>query len=99
MELNRPTLVHSGMGMKIEDFFIEIDKTGGWPLGFTQVSFYHSVKNEGRVCRFTNYILHTEWWSNICSSDDYYWWKISEGKKKKILEEARMQLIKQLKNI
>jgi len=94
--ITRKELIHEHPGMKINDFMHAIDKTGGWPVGYTFVSFYHSAEYSGRYCIFTNNYLRTEWYTTICSSDDYYYWKLSKTKKNEILKEARKELISQL---
>lgn len=96
-ELDRPSLIHKSWMIKDGQFMAEIDATGGWPVGFLYVSFYHAVEDKGRVCKFTNVELRTGWWTTVLSADDYYWWKLSESKKKEIFKEARQQLISQLR--
>lgn len=95
-DIIRHSLIHKWLGTD-EDFFLEIDKTGGWPLGYTVVSFYHDGPGGDRYCRFGNFILNTPWWTTVCTSDDYYWWKISDTKKEKIIKEAKRLLINQLR--
>ena len=94
--LSREDLVHTHPGMKVEDFMAAIDKTGGWPVGYKYVQFYHAVENSGRTCIFTNNEVNTGWWSTVCMADDYYWWKLSDAKKAEVLKDARRQLIRQL---
>jgi len=94
--LIRIELIHTHPGMKMEDFMQAIDNTGGWPVGYTYVSFYHALEYSGRYCQFTNNYLQTGWWTTICHADDYYYWKLSEEKKGEILKVARQQLIRQL---
>ena len=94
-ELDRPELIHKWCG-KEEDFMKAIDTTGGWPLGFKYVSFFHDVA-ENRWCKFTDQRLQTGWWTTVASADDYYWWKLSPERKAKELQEARRQLISQLR--
>lgn len=96
-ELVRKELVHTYPGMKKEDFLAAIDATGGWPIGYTHVSFYHAADYSGRYCKFTDHDLHTGWWTTVCTADDYYWWKISDAKKSAELKKARRQLIDQLR--
>ena len=93
---NGKELIHTHPGMKIDDFMLAIDDTGGWPVGYKYVSFYHAAEYSGRYCRFTNNYLRTGWWTTVCSSDDYYFWKLSTEKKDEIMKEARRQLIRQL---
>lgn len=94
--LNRDDLVHTHPGMKVEDFMAAIDKTGGWPVGYKCVQFYHAVEYSGRTCKFTNNDVNTGWWTTVCRADDYYWWKLSDAKKAEVLKDARRQLIRQL---
>lgn len=91
----RRDLIHK-WGSKLEDFMAEIDRTGGWPTGYTHVSFFHDGPCGDRYCQFTTSPLRTEWWTTVCSSDDYYYWKLSDTKKAEIMKEARRQLIRQL---
>ncbi len=93
----RRELVHTSPGMKMDEFMRAIDATGGWPVGYTHVSFYHAVEYKGRYCQFTTFPLRTGWWTTVCSADDYYYWKLSDSKKAEILKEARQQLIRQLR--
>lgn len=79
-----------------EKFMQLIDDTGGWPLGYTHVSFFHDGPCGDRYCQFTTHPLHTGWWTTVCSADDYYFWKLSDAKKGAILKDARKQLIRQL---
>jgi hypothetical protein len=84
-EIERCELTHKYPGYPLGSFLLDIDNTGGWPIGFKYVSFHHSNK---RSCMFGNVPLRTEWWTTICSADDYYWWKISEAKKKLIAHDV-----------
>lgn len=95
--VSRPELIHKYPGMKLQDFFQAIDETGGWPVGYTHVSFYHAVENSGRVCKFGMRDLRLPYWTTICTSDDYYYWKLSQSKRDEILKLARQQLIRQLR--
>ena len=95
-DIKRAELVHKYPGMKDEEFFAEIDRTGGWPVGYRFVQFFHSSEYSGRVCIFTNNGINTGWWTTVASADDYYWWKLSSAKKAEVVEEARRQLIRQL---
>ncbi len=92
----RPELIHQWMS-KPEDFMAEIDRTGGWPVGYTHVSFFHDGPCGNRYCKFTTHPLNTGMWTTVCASDDYYYWKLSDTKKAAILKEARTQLIQQLR--
>lgn len=94
--LVRPELIHTRAGLPIEEFFPLIDATGGWPVGYQYVSFFHDGPTGNRYCQFTTYPLRTGWWTTICSADDYYYWKISDTKKAEIREQARRQLINKL---
>lgn len=96
-DLSRKELVHTHPGMKDEDFMRAVDATGGWPLGYKFVQFYHSAEWSGRECRFTNNGTNTGWWTTVCTADDYYWWKLSAEKKAEVTKEARRQLINQLR--
>ena len=91
----RRELVHQWMS-KPEKFLAEIDKTGGWPTGYTHVSFFHDGPCGDRYCQFTTHPLHTGWWTTVATSDDYYGWKLSDKKKAEVLKDARKQLIRQL---
>ena len=82
--------------MSDEDFLKEIDKTGGWPLGYTHVAFHHGTAEE-RTCIFLKASYNSGWYTTVASSDDYYYWKLTEGKKEEILKKARQQLIAQLR--
>ncbi len=62
-------------GWRKEEFFEEVDKFGGWPLGKKFVSFAHS---EERECVFGNTYLRTEWWTTVATADEYYFWKVSQ---------------------
>ena len=94
--LVRRELVHQWLS-KPEDFLAEIEKTGGWPEGYTHVSFFHDGPAGDRYCQFTTYPLCTGWWTTVATADDYYYWKLSNTKKAEILKEARQQLIRQLR--
>lgn len=72
-------------GSKDEEFFAEIDKCGGWPLGMRFVSFAHSEKRE---CIFGNTYLRTGWWTTVATSDEYYFWKVSKEFKEKIRKDG-----------
>ena len=95
--LVRRELVHRSFATTLEEFLPEIDKTGGWPSGYTYVSFYHDGPCGDRYCVFTNTPLRTGWWTTVCSADDYYYWKLSDTKKAELLKQARNQLIGQLR--
>lgn len=95
-ELDRHELIHQ-WGEPEEKFLALIDSTGGWPQGYTHVSFFHDGSCGNRYCKFTTYPLHTEWWTTVASADDYYWWKLSPERKEKELTAARKQLISQLR--
>ena len=82
--------------MKDGDFMAAIDKTGGWPVGYRYVQFFHAAEYSGRTCVFTNNGTNTGWWTTVCTADDYYWWKLSDAKKAEVVKEARRQLIRQL---
>lgn len=93
-ELSRPGLIHKRPGYSDEAFMQDIDATGGWPVGYQFVSFYHAASYDGRVCIFGNQELRTPWWTTVLSSDDYYWWKISKEGKQQCYKEARQQVIR-----
>jgi hypothetical protein len=95
-ELNRKELIHTHPGMKKDDFLEAIDVTGGWPVGYKYVSFYHAAEYSGRYCKFTNDGTNSGWWTVVCNEDDYHWWKLSGSKKEEVFNEARRQLIRQL---
>ena len=94
--ITRNALIHHYPGYELEKFLNDIDKTGGWPVGYEYVSFYHSVENRHRMCKFGNQELREPYWTTVCSADDYYWWKISSKKKEKIIKTAYDQLIRQI---
>ena len=94
--LYRKELVHKHPGMKDADFMMLIDATGGWPVGYKYVQFYHSAEYAGRTCVFTNIGANTGYYTTVCSADDYYWWKLSDEKKKDVVKEAKRQLITQI---
>jgi len=95
--LVRKELIHKSPGYKDEKFIEDIDATGGWPVGFKFVSFYHSLEYEGRYCKFGNRYLREPFWTTVISADDYYWAKMSDEAKKKVTNAARKQLINQLR--
>jgi len=95
-ELVRKELIHSLRLRNDEEFLQRIDDTGGWPLGYQYVSFFHDI-GDNRYCIFTDTYLRTGWWTTVASADDYYWWKISDERKQKELGLARKQLIAQLR--
>ena len=97
--LERKALVHTHPGMKLDDFMTAIDNTGGWPVAYKFVQFFHGDWYTGRTCVFTNSGANTEWWTTVCTADDYYWWKISEVKKAEVKKEIRRQLISQLQTM
>jgi hypothetical protein len=100
-ELIRTTLIHglklSGDPTKDIDFLKQIDATGGWPIGYKFVSFFHADPPDDRFCKFGNTYLRLPFWTTVLSADDYYWWKLSGERKFIVYAEARKQLIKQLK--
>lgn len=96
-ELIRKELIHKYPAYKKEDFIEDIDSTGGWPVGFKYVSFYHSIEYKDRYCKFGNRDLREPYWTTVISSDDYYWYKMSEEAKSKVIDTARKQLISQLR--
>ncbi|MBV6512548.1 MAG: hypothetical protein FMNOHCHN_02056 [Ignavibacteriaceae bacterium] len=100
-EKHRPELIHSWHKHCSNQnlFFEEIDKTGGWPVGFKFVSFYHGDKDEERVCKFGNLYLREPWWTTICDSDEYYFWKLSDSKKKELVNKVKQELINSIRNI
>lgn len=91
--LERKTLVHKSPAMSDEGFFLEIDKTGGWPVGYNYVAFFHGMEPEERTCAFTLKPVHTGWWTTVASADDYYWWKLSAEAKQKAVQQARKLLL------
>lgn len=95
-ELVRKELVHLCSRLPIEDFFELIDQSGGWPVGWKYVSFFHDGPIGNRYCKFTNHELRTGWWTTICSSDDYYYWKLSDDKKQLLINQAKKDLIHKL---
>jgi len=92
----RRELIHQWLS-KPEDFLAEIEKTGGWPEGYTHVSFFHDGPGGDRYCKFTAYPLRTGWWTTVATADDYYYWKLSDTKKAEIMKQARQQLIRRLR--
>lgn len=94
--LVRRELIHR-WNSTTEEFLAEIEKTGGWPQGYTHVSFFHDGPDGDRYCKFTTHVLRTGWWTTVATSDDYYYWKLSDAKREEILKQAKMHLIKQLR--
>ena len=97
-DLVRPELVHP-WGAPEEKFLQMIDDTGGWPVGYTHVSFFHDGPFGNRYCQFTTYPLNTGWWTTVCDADDYYRWKLSPKALKKIEGEARRKIIRSLERL
>jgi len=97
-DMQRDTLVHR-FGSTRAEFCQQIDNTGGWPVGFKYVSFFHAVEPSGRVCIFGNRELHEPYWTTVLSSDDYYWWKLSDAKKHECVLTAKRQLATQLSRL
>jgi hypothetical protein len=95
-ELVRRELIHTSFMLTDEALFALIDASGGWPVGFKYVSFYHDGPTGDRYCKFTNVSLHTGWWTTICSADDYYYWKLSAGKKAAIAKEIRANVAREI---
>lgn len=95
--LERKELVHTHPGMPDEDFMRAIDATGGWPVGWRYVQFYHAEGYEDRVCMFNNSGRNTGWWTTVCTADDYYWWKLSDEKKAEVVKQARQAIIDKLR--
>jgi hypothetical protein len=79
----REGLAHSHPGMKDEDFFALIDKTGGWPSGYKYVGFEHS---DSRAAGFCNLPQNTGWWTVLADADDYFLWKLSPAALQKIAD-------------
>ena len=96
-QLERKELIHTSPSMKDEDFFSAIDATGGWPVNYKYVGFYHAYDYSGRYGIFRNNPHNDGWWTRIACADDYYWWKLSPEKKAEVLKNARQQLIAQLR--
>jgi hypothetical protein len=94
-DLVRRDLIHP-WGEPKEKFLQLIDDTGGWPVGYTYVSFYHDGPCGNRYCVFTTYPLQTEWWTMVCNADEYYLWKLSPNALKHNEKEARRKLIQLL---
>lgn len=67
-------------------FFAEIDKLGGWPLGFQFVGFEHSSE---RAAGFTNHPGNDGWWTILAGADDYYLWKLSPETLQRIADAVR----------
>jgi hypothetical protein len=82
--------------MPIADFMAAIDATGGWPIGYKYVQFYHAADWSGRVCIFNNLGQNTEWWTTVCTSDDYYWFKLSDAKKTVEANKSKRDMIQKL---
>ena len=68
-----------------------IDATGGWPVGYSHVQFYHAVKDDGRYCRFTNCGTNTGYWTTVATSDQYHWSRISAAHKRLLSRETVRQ--------
>lgn len=99
MSIERKELIHKHPGYSDEDFFSDIDKTGGWPVGYSYVSFFHAICSDNRYCVFGNKYMRTDFWTTVCSSDDYYWWKLSDDKKKEVVKIAREELMTKLSRL
>lgn len=68
-----------------EEFFLKIDKFGGWNFEYKYIYLLHGYE---RHCAFSNVTFPTpEWYTRICTVGDYLWWKISPEKKEKIEQE------------
>jgi hypothetical protein len=76
-------------------FAARIDATGGWPLGYSHVSFLHGP-DDNWWCTFTDGRAHNEWWSVVMSADEYYWIKISDAKKAEIRKDARLEFAREV---
>ena len=96
--LVRPELKHL-LGAPEETFLQSIDETGGWPVGYTHVSFYHDGPFGNRYCQFTTYPLNTGWWTTVCNADDYYRWKLSPKALEKIEKEVRRKILRSLEGM
>jgi hypothetical protein len=66
-------------------FFEEIDKHGGWPVGYQYIGFEHS---DERAAGFTNSPHGSGWWTIIAGADDYYLWKLSPAALQRIVASA-----------
>ena len=66
-------------------FFEEIDRLGGWPVGFQYVGFEHT---DERAAGFTNSTTNTGWWTVLSSANDYYLWKLSPEYLQRIVDAA-----------
>lgn len=82
----RTDLAHKGPGYPNDKLFQDIDRTGGWPVGYEYVGFEHTTE---RKAGFTKERISHGWWSSVASADDYYFWKLSERAKQKIIEAVR----------
>lgn len=82
-------LRHEYAGLSAEKFLKEIDKHGGWPVGFEYVGFRHT---DAREAGFTNSPHNTEMWTVLASADDYYIWKLSETALQRIVEAVRQEM-------
>jgi len=92
LPLARPALIHASSSMTDAEFFDAIDATGGWPVGYRYVQFYHAMDNAGRTCRFTNDSTNTGWWTTICTRDQYLWSRISDSYKLHVAATVRVQI-------
>lgn len=79
-----------------EVLLARIDETGGWPVGYAFLKFFHGSTPDERYCAFSDNSLNSGWWTTVLSADDYYWWKLSSERKSELVAKARMQLISKL---
>jgi hypothetical protein len=97
METNKVLSRHElcyKLGMSVDDFIEEIDKTGGWPEGYKYVMFYHGVN---RCCQFTNDGTNTDWWTLALHSDEYYFSKLTSSFKEKLKKDTIRNFLTELK--
>jgi hypothetical protein len=81
--LMRAGLVHDLMSFEEADFYVAIDASGGWPLGYRYVGFEHT---ETRAAGFTNSPHNSGYWTVVADADDYYLWKLSPAALQRIAD-------------
>ncbi len=95
-EIIRKTLIHESPSMHLHSFLQEVINTGGWPYDYMYVSFYHSVENNGRYCKFTNEYLRTGYWTTICHMDEFLEFLMSGDKIFEIEKRGIDRLLKRI---
>lgn len=70
---------------KKAEWFAEIDKHGGWPLGLKYCGFVHTDEREAGFCESPH---NDGWWTVIAKADEYYLWKLSPEAVQRIVDAA-----------